>query len=92
MAFMDWLKSCRGNKSSTVNLRLIHRRRFCRFLMEENILCISELSAIQKIEGFPKECADGIKYLSVQEMKLVLAQPDSSKRIGIRDILYVSTL
>ena len=80
------------NKVSTSNLRLVHMRKFCRFLMEENALLLPELSAIQKIEGFPKEYADGIKYLSVSEMKLVLAQPDSSKKIGIRDRLFMYLL
>ena len=51
--FMDWLLEVRGNKASTVNLRLKHIKRFCRFLMDENILMISELSAIQKIADIP---------------------------------------
>ena len=38
-----------------------------------------------KIEEFPKKYADGIKYLTIPEMKLVLAQPDSSKKIGLCD-------
>ena len=92
VAFMDWLISSRKNKASTANLRLVHLRKFCRFLMEENILQLSELSAIQKVEGFPKECADEIKYLSIQEMKLVLSQPDTSKRLGIRDKFFMYLL
>lgn len=92
LAFMDWLKAYRGNKASTSNLRLVHMRRFCRFLMEENVLLLPELSAIQKIKEFPKEYADRIKYLSVSEMKLVLAQPDSSKKIGIRDRFFMYLL
>ena len=92
LAFMDWLRSYRGNKVSTANLRLVHMRRFCRFLMEENVLLLSELSAIQKIEEFPKEYADGIKYLTIPEMKLVLAQPDSSKKIGLRDRFFMHLL
>ena len=34
LAFMDWLKTYRRNKVSTSNLRLVHMRKFCRFLME----------------------------------------------------------
>lgn len=82
LAFVDWLRAYRGNRISTANLRLVHMRRFCRFLMEENVLLLSELSAIQKLEKLPKEYADEIKYLSVPEMKLVLVQPDSSKKMG----------
>ena len=40
LAFMDWLKTYRGNKVSTSNLRLVHMRKFCRFLMEENALLL----------------------------------------------------
>lgn len=90
--FMDWLISSRKNKASTANLRLVHLRKFCRFLMEGDVLRLSELSAIQKIEGFPKECADEVKYLSIQEMKLVLSQPDTSKRLGIRDKFFMYLL
>lgn len=92
VAFMNWLISNRGNKSSTTNLRLVHLRKFCRFLMEEDVLRLSELSAIQKIKRFPKECADEVHHLSVQEMKLVLLQPDSSKRLGIRDKFFMYLL
>ena len=55
--------------------------------MEENVLLLSELSAIQKVAEFPKEYADGIKYLTVSEMKLILAQPDPGKKTGLRDVL-----
>ncbi len=92
VAFMDWLISNRKNKAPTANLRLVHMRKFCRFLMEEDVLRLAELSTIQKIKGFPKECADEVHYLSVQEMKLVLSQPDTSKRIGIRDKFFMYLL
>ena len=60
--------------------------------MGENVLLLSELSAIQKIEEFPKEYADGIRYLTVPEMKLVLVQPDSSKKTGLRDRFFMYLL
>ncbi len=90
--FMSWLRSNRGNKISTVNLRLVHMRRFCRFLMEGDIVLLSELSAIQDIDEIPAESADGVNYLSVKEMKLVLSQPDESKRLGIRDKFFMYLL
>ena len=90
--FMNWLRSNRGNKISTANLRLVHLRRFCRFLMEGNVLMLSELSAIQDISEIPAESADGVPYLSIKEMKLVLSQPNSSKRLGIRDKFFMYLL
>ena len=90
--FMYWLVVVRRNKASTVNLRLKHIKRFCRFLMDENILMISELSAIQKIADFPSAAEDTIKFLTVQEMKLILAQPDINKAIGLRDNFFLYLL
>lgn len=83
LVFMDWLISSRKNKTSTANLRLVHLRKFCRFLMEGDVLRLSELSAIQKIEGFPKECADEVKYLSIQELSWFCRS-----RIPARDLGY----
>ena len=90
--FLDWLIEERGNKASTANLRLRHIKRFCRFLMDENILMISELSAIQKIAEIPNASEDTIKFLTIQETKLILSQPDTSKAIGIRDSLFMYLL
>lgn len=82
----------RGNKASTVNLRLKHLKRFCRFLMDENILMISELSAIQKIADIPNVANDTIKFLTVQETKLILSQPDINKTVGLRDNFFLYLL
>ena len=90
--FLDWLIEERGNKASTANLRLRHIKRLCRFLMDENILMISELSAIQKIAEIPNASEDTIKFLTIQETKLILSQPDTSKAIGIRDSLFMYPL
>lgn len=90
--FMDWLLEVRGNKASTVNLRLKHIKRFCRFLMDENILMISELSAIQKIADIPNTTNDTIKFLTVQETKVILSQPDINKTVGLRDNFFLYLL
>ena len=73
LGFMDWLLDERGNKATTVNLRLRHIKRFCRYLMDENILMI-------------------IKFLTVQETKLILSQPDIKKTIGLRDNFFMYLL
>lgn len=90
--FTNWLLNVRGNKASTVNLRLKHIKRFCRFLMDENILMISELSAIQKIADIPNPANDVIAFLTVQETKLILSQPDINKTIGLRDNFFLYLL
>lgn len=90
--FMDWLMEVRRNKISTVNLRLKHIKRFCRFLMDENILMISELSSIQKIADIPNTTEDTIKFLTVQETKIILSQPDINKTVGLRDNFFLYLL
>ena len=46
---------------------------------------ISELSAIQKIADIPNTTNDTIKFLTVQETKVILSQPDINKTVGLRD-------
>lgn len=92
LGFMDWLLDERGNKATTVNLRLRHIKRFCRYLMDENILMISDLAFIQKIAEIPNPADDTIKFLTVQETKLILSQPDIKKTIGLRDNFFMYLL
>ncbi len=92
LCFVEWLIEKRGNKTSTANLRLRHIKRFCRFLMDEDILMISELSSIQKVAEIPNASEDTVKFLTIQEMKLLLSQPDTSKAIGIRDSFFMYLL
>lgn len=92
LGFMDWLLDERGNKATTVNLRLRHIKRFCRYLMDENILMISDLASIQKIAEIPNPADDTIKFLTVQETKLILSQPDIKKTIGLRDNFFMYLL
>ena len=92
LCFMDWLLNERRNKATTVNLRLRHIKRFCRFLMDENILMLSELSSINKISEFPKPNDCVVRFLTIQETKTVLSQPDISKTIGLRDNFFLYLL
>ena len=92
LGFMDWLLDERGNKATTVNLRLRHIKRFCRYLMDENILMISDLASIQKIAEIPNPADDTIKFLTVQETKLILSQPDIKRAIGMRDNFFMYLL
>jgi len=71
---------------------LKHIKRFCRFLMDENILMISELSSIQKIADIPSTANDTIKFLTIQETKLILSQPDINKAVGLRDNFFLYLL
>ncbi len=92
LTFMDWLQTKRKNRTSTVNLRLVHMRKFCRFLMEDDILWLAELAAIQQIAGLPTDKPEEIRYLSVEETKLLLSQPKTDTRLGVRDRFFMYLL
>lgn len=90
--FTDWLISERNNKASSANLRLTHMKKFCKFLMEENILMLSELSAICKIGKISDIKTNEIIFLTIEETKLLLSQPNLNREIGIRDSFFMYLL
>jgi site-specific recombinase XerD len=92
IAFLEWLKEERGNGIATRNQRLVHIRQFCKQLMSSDMMAYAEYCLIQQIakEADPKK--DELDYLSVEEMKLVLEQPDIKKKSGIRDKFYLALL
>lgn len=53
---------------------------------------ISELSSIQKIADIPNATEDAIKFLTVQETKLILSQPNINKAVGLRDSFFLYLL
>lgn len=89
MAFTEWLTEKRENKVSTVNLRLTHMRRFCRYLLQDDPQRIAQLSAIQDIAKQKDPDGNKLIYLSVEETKLVLSQPDIHDLHGIRDRFFM---
>ncbi len=92
IVFLKWLKEERSNGTATRNQRLVHIRQFCKYLMSSDMIVYAEYCLIQQIakEADPKK--DKLDYLSVEEMKLVLEQPDIKKKSGIRDKFYLALL
>ena len=89
MAFTEWLAEKRGNKVSTVNLRLTHMRKFCRYLLQDDPQRIAQLTAIQDIAKHKDPDGNKLVYLTVEETKLVLSQPDIHDLHGIRDRFFM---
>ena len=89
MAFTEWLAEKRGNKVSTVNLRLTHMRKFCRYLLQDDPQRIAQLSVIQDIAKQKDSDGNKLVYLTVEEAKLVLSQPDIHDLHGIRDRFFM---
>lgn len=92
LAFLEWSKAERKNCISTRNQRLVHIRQFCKYLMGSDMISFSEYSLIQRIakEVDPKK--DELIFLTIEDMKLILAQPDLSKNSGIRDKFFLALL
>ena len=92
LGFMDWLAKERKNEVSTINQRLSHIRGFCKYMMKNDFISFSELNDIVEIAKIPDLRKNELIYLTVQEMKLVLEQPNLSKNTGIRDKFYIALL
>ena len=92
LGFMDWLAKERKNEVSTINQRLSHIRGFCKYMMKNDFISFSELNDIAEIAKIPDLRKNELVYLTVQEMKLVMEQPNLSKKTGIRDKFYIALL
>jgi len=90
--FMEWLKKERNNAAPTVNLRYSHIRQFCKYLMKNGMLDYTEYIAIQEIVNEPDTRREKFVFLSIEEMKIILEQPNTKKKNGIRDKFFISLL
>jgi len=92
VTFMEWLKNNRGNKCSTINQRLSHVRTFCEYLYKNKRITFSDLSDISEIAEIKDTSKQKFTYLSIDDMKLVLQQPNTSKKNGMRDKFFIALL
>lgn len=92
LLYLDWLKAERNNTVSTRNQRLAQIRQFCRYLMAADILSFSEYSKIQEIAKEANPQKDEMEYLTIEQTKLILLQPDIKKKTGLRDKFFISLL
>lgn len=90
-AFLKWLESERGCGVSTRNQRLAAIRSFIRYAQFE---FPEKLDSFQRILSIPskKTQAAIIPYLTADEMRLILAEPDRSTVLGRRDLAILSML
>lgn len=90
--FLEWLKTCRKNEATTINQRLSHVRGFCKYLRKNDIL---SFISYQEICDISEETDTRIKdfiWLSIEDVKLILEQPDLNKKTGIRDRFFLALL
>lgn len=89
--FLDWLEMERGCSVSTRNQRLTALHSFFRYLQKQSP---PDMGAIQGILDIPykKTAMTVVPYLSEEQMRVLLAAPDGSRREGFRDQVLLSLL
>lgn len=89
--FLDWLESERGCSAATRNVRLAALHSFFRYLQYITPQSLLEWQSILAIP-VKKTQKTGIKYLQIDAIKAILAEPDQSTRSGRRDVALLSLL
>jgi len=89
--FLDWLEEKRKCSIATRNQRLAALHAFFRYAQRESP---ENLFEIQKIMAIPmkKKPKPVIPYLTVDEMKILLQQPDRFSKSGRRDLVLLAVL
>ncbi len=91
IAFLEWIQSKRGCSVATRNLRLAAIHSFYRYLQYQNLDVIYECQKILAIKSkkLPKET---MVYLTVEGIKSLLKQPDTTTKRGRRDLALLSLM
>lgn len=89
--FLLWLEEKRGSSVSTRNQRLAAIQAFCKYIQYEHP---QALFGIQEILSIPakKTRKKTPAYLSVEQVKALLAQPNRKTREGRRDLALLGLL
>jgi integrase/recombinase XerD len=90
-AFLGHLQEGRRNSVSTRNQRLAAISSFCTWMQTEDparMACWQDITAIP----VKKQDRPAVRHLTVEQTRLLLAQPDRSTRQGRRDATLLATL
>jgi site-specific recombinase XerD len=89
--FLGWLETNRHNSISTRNQRLAAISSFHTWLQSEDP---ARMACCQDILAIPakKQQTPAVNYLTVEQTRCLLAQPDRSTRQGRRDTTLLATL
>jgi integrase/recombinase XerD len=89
--FLDWLETSRGNSTSTRNQRLAAISSFHTWLQSEDP---ARMACCQDILAIPakKQESPAVNYLTIEQTRGLLAQPDRSTRHGRRDATLLAVL
>lgn len=91
-AFLKWLREERGNESTTINQRLSHIKGFCRYIQKKDVLSFEVYRGICEIAEYKDERVTDFIWLTIEEVKLILRQPDINKKTGVRDRFFMALM
>jgi integrase/recombinase XerD len=89
--FLNWLQRERKCSNTTRNARLAAIHSFYRYLQLQNLEYFHECQRILSIR-FKRSRQETIRYLTVDGMKLLLRQPDTTTVRGRRDLVLLSLM
>lgn len=89
--FLDWIQKERKCSNSTRNARLAAIHSFYKYLQYERLDYLHECQKILSIK-FKKTKKESINYLTIDGIKLLLRQPDTSSLKGKRNLALLSLL
>lgn len=89
--FLLWLVESKGNSASTRNSRLAAMCSFSQYLQYQEVGLIAQWQRIASIKALrtEKPC---ISYVSVEAIRLLLAQPDQTTPKGRRDLALLALM
>ncbi len=86
--FVDWLAAVRQNSPGTCNQRLMAFRSFAKYLGIKDFALTSVYADICSVP-VKKKASKFVDFLSEEGLKTLLIQPDTSKRLGIRNQCFM---
>ena len=89
--FLDWLTDRKGCSISTRNCRLAAIHSFISYLQYEKVENLYEWQSILSIKVMKKE-SNAPNYLTVDGIKLLLAQPDAEDYCGLRHLAILALI
>lgn len=91
IGFMNWLATTQHSSPSTRNCRLAAIRSFCSFVQYEVVGMMEQWQSILSIKCIKTE-TKALNYLTVEGIKLLLAQPDTTTWKGRRHLAILSLM
>ena len=89
--FLDWLQDTKKSSNATRNQRLAALRSFCTYMQYEDVKRLEQWQEILSIKVKTHE-KRSVNYLSIDGIKLLLAQIPINTKKGRRDLALISLL